>query len=610
MPKSSPAVPAVPTRSDTLPMEVANMTFMVDRLGKDCAPLQFVRELTQNAIESIQALPKKSGEIHWDVDWNRHTLTGTYKLCVIDNGIGMTGEEMKNYINKLSSSIHTQSARGNFGIGAKIAAAPRNHKGLIYLSWKDGVGYMIHLWRDPDSDQYGLRKFERPDGTFDHWAHVSDDIKPALIKDHGTMVILLGNSDTENTMEPPHGTPMPSRWILRYLNTRYARFPKGIQVKSREGWPQPRTDRHNFLRVVEGQTEWLKNNSTASGEVELSSANAQWYIIKDDVDQNSGHLAGGGHIAALYHDELYEMAVGRAGVSRLQSFGVIFGHNRVVIYVEPKDTDKKLTANTARTSLLIDGESLPWADWAAEFRGNMPKAIADLMDEVGAASGSTDHRQSILDRLKQFRDLFKFSRYRPARNGSLILDPESNVPGAGTHETGSSSPQEGQPKPRVGEGRAGDIYALFLSAKGIPGEEFNAIQEPEAKWIRVADGTRTSPDLEDRSAKYLPQQNLLLINGDFRVFSDMVDRWCKFYSHVPGARATVEQAVREWFEQQLIEAVMGALALKGSSQWTLGDTEKLWTEEALTAVVMPRYHIDVSVKRALGQKLGTLKPAA
>jgi hypothetical protein len=35
--------------------------------------------------------------------------------------------------------------------------------------------------------------------------------------------------------------------------------------------------------------------------------------------------------------------------------------------------------------------------------------------------------------------------------------------------------------------------------------------------------------------------------------------------------------------------------------------QRLWSEEALTAAVLPRYHVDVAVKRALGAKLGTLR---
>jgi hypothetical protein len=34
-------------------MEVENTTFMVEKMGAECAPLQFVRELTQNAIDAV-----------------------------------------------------------------------------------------------------------------------------------------------------------------------------------------------------------------------------------------------------------------------------------------------------------------------------------------------------------------------------------------------------------------------------------------------------------------------------------------------------------------------------------------------------------------------------
>jgi len=96
---------------------------------------------------------------------------------------------MVNYINQLSSSMHQQSKHGNFGMGAKIAAAPRNTLGLVYLSWKDGKGAMIHLWKDPDTGSYGLRRHQN--GEF--WLPITDDIKPEPIKQHGTAVILLGN---------------------------------------------------------------------------------------------------------------------------------------------------------------------------------------------------------------------------------------------------------------------------------------------------------------------------------------------------------------------------------------------------------------------------------
>jgi len=595
--------------SDTLEMKVANMTFMLERLAQDCAPLQFVRELTENAIQGIEALGGKSGEIHWDVDWTRYELEPKegYKLAVIDTGIGMTGSEMVEYINQLSSSMHAQSRHGNFGMGAKIAAAPRNTLGLVYLSWKEGRGSMIHLWKDPDTSTYGLRR--HPNGEF--WLPISNDIKPKPIKDHGTMVILLGKKLGENTMDAPPEAQIPSRWVTRYLNSRYFRFPEGIAVKARENWTSPRDAQHNMLRRVIGVEAWLRKNSEESGLVALKQATARWWILKENVDDSGSHFHSG-HVGALYDDELYEMAVGRPGVARLQSFGVIFGYNRVVIYVQPLQNDNgDLSSNTARTHLLIDGQPLPWTDWATEFREKMPEPIVKLMDQVASGAANTENATSIRERLKQIRDLFRFSRYRPTPDGKHMIEDDFT-------NTGGNTAQDGTSKERSrkgagggnGGGRAGDIYAMFADVGSTPADEVVGFFDPQVKWVSIRDGSRTTDFLEDRAAKYLPQVNTIQANADFRVFNDMVGRWRKFYAHIPSAEPVIESVVKEWFQQQLVEAVLGALALRRSGNWSEQEVEELWSESALTSAVLPRYHVDERIRRSLGSRLGTLKDKA
>jgi hypothetical protein len=589
-------------------MKVANMTFMLERLSQDCAPLQFIRELTENAIDSIQALGGQPGEIRWDLDQKRFDLQpeAGYKLAVVDTGIGMTGPEMVNYINRLSSSMHQQSKHGNFGMGAKIAAAPRNTLGLLYLSWKDGKGSMIHLWKDPDSGSYGLRRHEN--GEF--WLSITDDIKPEPIKQHGTAVILLGTKPGESTMDAPPEALIPSRWIVRYLNTRYFRFPQPVTVRARENWTLPRDDKHNMLRKVVGQEVWLKANSSESGIVQLKGAKLHWWILKDKVDDSGSHFSGG-HVAALYDDELYETASARPGVARLQSFGVIFGYSQVVLYVEPEQTHEgELTANTARTQLLIKGQPLPWTEYAAQFREQMPEPIVRLMDKVVSGTGTADNAASIRERLKQIRELFKFSRYRPTSDGKhRVSDDFANTGGDITEGGGTNSGGRGGGRKRNG-GRAGDIYALFASTGNVPADEIGGFADPKVIWVSVRDNTRTREFLEDRAAKYLPQANTIQANADFRVFTDMVARWKNFYDHLPSAEPVIEAVVKEWFQQQLVETVLGALALRKSGNWSEQEVEALWSEDALTAAVLPRYHVDERIKRSLGSKLGTLKDIA
>lgn len=238
----------------------------------------------------------------------------------------------------------------------------------------------------------------------------------------------------------------------------------------------------------------------------------------------------------------------------------------------------------------------------------MPEELVSLQEQIGSLSGERDHKKAILERLKQIKDLLKFSRFRPSAEGTALVDTELSgiggepAPRDGLRSGSSSSGKKG--------GQAGDIYALFAEAGATKADPVPIFSEPKTSWISAEDGTRTPPDLDDRAAKFLLPQNLLMINADFRAFTDMIDRWTTAYAHIPGARNTVKDVVQEWFEQQLIEAVMSALALKSTGKWSIQELEKLWSEEALTAAVLPRWHIDQSIKRHLGQRLGSLRTAA
>lgn len=455
-----------------LAMSVHNIGFLLDRLGQDCHPLQFLRELTQNSIEAIQRSRGK-GEIVWDVDWTTYDLEeGVYKLSITDNGDGMTGEEMVKFINQLSSSMSTQSMSGNYGVGAKITTATKNPFGVVYLSWKNGEGSMIQMFRDEVTGQYGLRQWEHKDGSFKHFLPIEDDVKPELIDKHGTKVVLLGLEETSNTMQAPVGSPSPSRWISKYLNSRFFEIPAAITLKAREGWENPRTDKdRNYLRSLTGQAQYLKQHSAFSGKLNLSDAIAHWWILKEEtaITNNSGYIESAGHMAALYQNELYELSSGRSAMAKLQHFGIIFGYRNVVIYIEPLNI-AQLTTNTARTTLLVNNEFLPWADWATEFRDNMPEEIAKLVAEKAAGAANTDHQKSIKDRLKDIMELFKVSRYKPSPTGSAFIDDDRLVRGGNIGNQNRTTGKTNSLKTNSSGGTGGNVYAVFEKNDGAQGK--------------------------------------------------------------------------------------------------------------------------------------------
>ncbi len=547
----------------SLPMTVDNVGFLLDRLGQDCSPLQYLRELTQNAIEAV---------------------LGPMKVCIVDTGDGMTGDDMIRLINQLSSSGTKQSFTGNYGVGAKIAAATRNPAGVIYQSWKNGEGCMVQLEKNSITGEYGLRQWELKDGTYSHYLPLDDAVKPAEIGAHGTKVILNGVKISDNTMAPPADAASPSRWISKYLNTRYFEFPSGVTVRAREGWDSPRTDK--------------------------------WWILKDEpaISNNSGFIESAGHVAALYQNELYDRATARAGTAVLQRFGILFGNRFVVLYIEPLPVKgEALTTNTARTTLLLNGEPLPWEDWAYEFREKMPKQLAEFVREKAAAATEKDHINSIKDRLKNILDLYKVSRYRPAPAGVYLSDESSAVRVGRSPFSGAKSEGGGGTGHEVGaatkgdrDGEVGNIYHLFEKKGGAPSDKSAVDPFPVVKWVSIKNGRTEDDGMEDKAAKFIQNQNTLLVNADFRVFKDMIARLCreKDAGIGPDLQSTVEEVVHQWFEQALVETVIGVRQMRGSKEWGPEEIGKALSPEALTSAVMQRYHVYIACRRDLGAKFG------
>ncbi|HXQ34135.1 MAG TPA: hypothetical protein VN843_08990, partial [Anaerolineales bacterium] len=101
----------------------------------------------------------------------------------------------------------------------------------------------------------------------------------------------------------------------------------------------------------------------------------------------------------------------------------------------------------------------------------------------------------------------------------------------------------------------------------------------------------------------------LIINGDFRVFTDMIERFKRELGGSAAVNDIITSSVQTWFQQMLMETVIGIQALQKSKEWTNNDIAAATSEEALTAAVMPRYHVYTSVKRELGSKLGKIQAA-
>ena len=196
-----------------------------------------------------------------------------------------------------------------------------------------------------------------------------------------------------------------------------------------------------------------------------------------------------------------------------------------------------------------------------------------------------------------------------------MSDPDTFVPVTNSAHSsnktlrggGGSNSSFGSTSRGKSDSEVGNVYHLFEKKdNGARSERTQTDPFPIVRWVNAKDGTRTENDMEDKAAKYLANQNTLLINADFRVYDDMISRLVK--DRAVGQRielrSVVADVVRQWFEQALIETIIGIQQLKGSKEWGPGEVEKALSEEALTSTIMQRYHIFNTCKRDLGSKLG------
>ena len=59
-------------------MTADNVSWGVDLMHKDCAPLQYLREFTENGIQAIEQAGTP-GKIVWTFDRNWYKINGSYK---------------------------------------------------------------------------------------------------------------------------------------------------------------------------------------------------------------------------------------------------------------------------------------------------------------------------------------------------------------------------------------------------------------------------------------------------------------------------------------------------------------------------------------------------
>ena len=136
----------------------------------------FLRELVANAVDATQKMKALAasgeyagelGELAVRIDLDESAKT----LKIIDNGIGMTAEEVDKYINQIAFSSageflekykdQLSSIIGHFGLGFYSAFMVAEKVTIETLSWKDGAKAV--KWSCDGSPEYDMEECEKAD---------------------------------------------------------------------------------------------------------------------------------------------------------------------------------------------------------------------------------------------------------------------------------------------------------------------------------------------------------------------------------------------------------------------------------------------------------------
>lgn len=594
-------------------MKVENMEFLIERMSSDCGPFQFVRELTENSIQAIQARKangwKGQAKIVWDVDWHLVENDNVYKLEISDNGTGMTGAEIQKYINRLASSGREQGLQKNFGMGAKITALVNNPRGLIYKSWVNDEGVVAILCKDREAG-YGLRQMKSDNGDFDYFITLKNDAKSNPIDECGTAVTLMGLSDDEDTFMPPGST---NKWLIKYLNDRYFEFPEGIiiqvrnfQKTDRSGWPTSRTqgmgdESGSQMRTIKGMKSFLDENSEKNGFKNVSGAKINWWILPKAGVKQGDIWESKAHCAALYQSELYDFTKGRSAAARIKEFGVPIGTQRVVLYVEPDSNDIDIISDLSRSSLKKGGESLPWSEWALEFRSAIPPEIKEMMDEEIASTKSEDNSENNRARLKEIQELLKYTRYRPSSNGNFPVDSA----GTGGKPGDTNLGKRDQSGSGGSGGTAGNPYSDLTTTSPNRGERVQTDTYPQVFWLSSGE-TEFEEEMIDRAAYYDKTNNVLKMNKDYWSYRELIQFFAKEYDvgDDDNRLDVLTKKVAEILELQAVEVILTIRSLKSEKNWSGDPIDRALTPESLTASLSSRYAIIRIIRQAISQAIG------
>ena len=391
---------------------------------------QFLREVNKNAEEAIQRVQKKDvnyeGRIIFKRDDQYYSKNKISKMCIIDNGDGMSYSFLSDYMLKLGASTRNNKHR-NWGAGFKISGLPFNDYGIIICSWtgKISQGYGIWIHYNQTTSCYeskiinGSKVFK-----------ILSDSKPKEITNHGTKITFLGDNKKHNTMEINSlllkgglfkgGRKGKDNWAISYLNTKKYKTEKNITTVCYN---------EDQGRTIKGHFHNLKINSIELGSVRLSKATMDWFLLpagtqgRHTKNSLNTYALTVGQFGLVHEDEVLKVDFnGKSDRNPLAAWGHQYSRYRVALILKPDEDEFK--PNLERTDIFKEGVQVEdfYDNWKEEWQEKTPESLVKLEKEMAeeAAEKINDYEKE----LKKYASLFRSDQYMVSFDGDFNVEKD------------------------------------------------------------------------------------------------------------------------------------------------------------------------------------------
>lgn len=455
-------------------LSIVGASDWVNRLFEACGNYQWAREFVQNALEA------KASRVEFGIEWQAVEKLGYYRRIIVDNGEGMSRDELKQYFSALGEGAKPiRGVHDNFGIGAKIAALPWNPEGVIVISYKAGQASMIWIVANPDTREYELKDFDSGeatscviDPTLVVWPTIDwGSLRPEWLKDHGTIIVLLGSREFPDTvLGNPGAGEKDIKGLSLYLNTRFWDFSdievRVVELRSdkKNSWPTSAADRDDSRRpnnrTIRGAKYYLTEVGATNGRLSSSDillidgdrVAAEWYLWQGERPAVHTYAKEQGYIALRYKGELFQVSSSKVN---FRWFGIIESsvQRNLTIILEPQHYAPDaggwgIHPDQSRNRLIFSGNGekgvdVPMSDWGHEFADKVPEPIFEAIRSARGEQTATLEDEQYRKRLQEkFGDRWKVKQIVKSRRSSA-----SSLTGEVTEEDLEVVPAPREPAP-------------------------------------------------------------------------------------------------------------------------------------------------------------------